>query len=842
MNRRLLLQRGLPDASWRLFTVAAAATGSRGIGRAKRWRGAWALQTVTLKKSNISYLVRLAVSGAITVHSTHQANAEETAAGGTRVVVTAVPLEESVLPTTRPYTSAFGIESNILDVPRSVTVISREQLDSISVQDVRDFAKLTSSSYTTSNFGAPSNPSIRGQTSDLFVNGMRRGLTSNGNGLPINFNAVESVDIIKGPPTVIMGVSQYVGGAVNLVTKRPYGDQFRGEVSATFGMFEQYRYQLDIGGPIIKDKLAYRVSFSGEESGSFYESGHKNTQALYLALTYTPTARYTAEFNFEGYWASYTENFGINRPTQDLIDNGRYITGVVGLRNGAQDVAAINGGFNVVTPGPTINLDRSIRLLAPGDGSTGRSFNAQLIQTLKVNDVLTIVNNTNFYYVDRQTLSSYYYSEILDGNYAIANRTEFKLNFDVPFGRKSTISGKDGKAAATSGGWTLKNAINAGLEIRYQRVNAYNDFFNEPANAWDLSRPRSEINYVNQLAGGSLRLDRFGHPGRFASPGVFNGDTNQSRAWTLSPYFQYEARFGEMFGLLAGARADVFFVTARDPLAPAFAQAVDTTTQVIPNFNLSPTFRPTPWLSTYFTYNYGQSTGIANGGGYVGGTGGFAASYFHRPSELFEVGAKATLLKDKLFAGVALFNQTRSDPSQGGTYNKVRVKGAEVELNYQPNRNFYVTAAYTYLDPKMNPGFSVQDYPFNRIGSFFNLTDTFQAPGLTVPKGRKVLEPGVPQHQFNALASYKHESGFGISVGVVATGSQNLNYDGSVKIRAQYTLDTTLFYKRKNYEVRLAFLNVTDQKNFSPPNAVYANDSVVADLPFRVEGTIKLKF
>ena len=79
-----------------------------------------------------------------------------------RVIVTDVPIEESVLPTTRPYTSAFGLDDNILDVPRNVTVISREQLDSIDISSVRDFDKLTSSSYTPSNFGAPSNPSIRG--------------------------------------------------------------------------------------------------------------------------------------------------------------------------------------------------------------------------------------------------------------------------------------------------------------------------------------------------------------------------------------------------------------------------------------------------------------------------------------------------------------------------------------------------------------------------------------------------------------------------------------------------------------------------------------------------------
>jgi hypothetical protein len=70
-----------------------------------------------------------------------------------------------------------------VDVPRNVTIISRQQLSDISISSVLDFSKLTSSSYTTTNFGAPANPSIRGQTADLFINGVRGRITSNGNGL-----------------------------------------------------------------------------------------------------------------------------------------------------------------------------------------------------------------------------------------------------------------------------------------------------------------------------------------------------------------------------------------------------------------------------------------------------------------------------------------------------------------------------------------------------------------------------------------------------------------------------------------------------------------------------------
>ncbi len=128
-----------------------------------------------------------------------------TTAGGTlqQIVVTGaqIPINEAVVPTVRPTNAAYGLDLNVMEIPRNITIISRAQLDDISVRDVRDFTKLTTSSFTTTNFGAPANPSIRGQTADVFVNGMREGLTSNGNGLPIDFNSFDSVDIMKGPPS-----------------------------------------------------------------------------------------------------------------------------------------------------------------------------------------------------------------------------------------------------------------------------------------------------------------------------------------------------------------------------------------------------------------------------------------------------------------------------------------------------------------------------------------------------------------------------------------------------------------------------------------------------------------
>lgn len=188
------------------------------------------MNQTTTKTPLHALVATLAIVGLSSLLSAQTATSGETVKME-KFEVNSVPIEQQILPTSRPFNSVFGTDDNIIDVPRNVTIISRQQLTDISITDVLDFSKLTSSAFTTTNFGAPSNVSIRGQSADTFVNGVRARITSNGNGLPVDFNSVESVNIVKGPATAVQGTSMYVGGFIDLVTKRPYFDGTKGSVS-----------------------------------------------------------------------------------------------------------------------------------------------------------------------------------------------------------------------------------------------------------------------------------------------------------------------------------------------------------------------------------------------------------------------------------------------------------------------------------------------------------------------------------------------------------------------------------------------------------------------------------
>ncbi len=739
-----------------------------------------------------------------------------------------VPIEKQILPTARPFTSVFGTADNIVDVPRNVTIISRQQLSDISISSVLDFSKLTSSSYTTTNFGAPANPSIRGQTADLFINGVRGRITSNGNGLPLNFNAVESVNIVKGPATAVQGASMYVGGFVDLVTKRPYFDATKGSVSITLGSDDQREWTVDIGGPLSRT-AAYRVSYSGQDSRGYWENYFNRNHSLYGALTLRPRAGYEIFLSATVARYHYTENWGFNRPTQDLIDNGLYLPGV--NSNAAPDFARyplgyadargnpitftnlatiggpaapvsdpqnsrwVTSGFpagNRVVFGAPVKLDRRKRLIKPGDDSNGREYNAQAIQTLTLSSTFKVVNNTYWSYTNRETLSSYYYSEVIDPSWFAQNRTEFIFT-----GQSVTV--------------------NSGLDLRYQRTKAYDDYFFEPANVWDITR---DPNFIDVYRSATFpnpftSLPIPGWPGRYATDGITNGDTNDSRGTTVGVFAQGTRRFSEALSLVLGGRLDRFSARVREPLLASHPTA--SIAVWVPNWNTSLVYKTSPTASIYATYNFSRNTSgaVGVGGGITGwnatGTALFKDNFL-QPSELFELGTKYALMQSRVFLNFAVFDQRRTFKSTSSTIiQNFHSRGFEAEMNYQPDKRLYGTLSYSAVDAKSSAGFQSD----GGVGQFFNSKST---------EGRV---SGLPRHLFNALVSYTFDSGWGLNANALVTSPINNNFAGTLVIPTQHQIDAGISYSRKTWSARLTLSNLTNQKNWAPPNAVYGNASIL---------------
>jgi TonB-dependent Receptor Plug Domain len=786
----------------------------------------------------------------------------------------------NILPTATDFSDAFGLDLPVTDIPRSISVITKEELQNNNIETARDFARISSDTYTPYFNGNPSSVYIRGQVADTFFNGIRIGFTSEGVGAPIDFNSVESVNIVKGPAPAVYGASQNVGGFIDLITKQPYSDRFHSEVDATFGEYDTNRYTVDFGGPIIPGQLSYRVSYSGEESGSYYRNVFTQSQAVYAVLKWTPSSNYELELLNTFSEIHYQLNRGINRPTQDLIDNGTYITGTQEFVNPTGTPIGPNYPFSNLVPSTTpqkrgvvdatgtTQIDTADVIVNPSDSSYAKTDYAEAIQRLTLSDNAQLLDTAYFGYLSRWQLGSYHYSAVVEPSYTIEDRLELHLNADVPVSHPSldrepelsedekSVSEKD--ATGEPKGWVIGNMLNLGLDFRYEHVYSVSDIGHSYNNLFDLTQNPSLINVpLSSIIGGSNPSYAVpGMPNFYGTPGgtyvtssgkvinTGNGESNDTWAQDYAAFLEDRISVTKQLAFFVGIRGDILHINFIDPVHPAgFNPVTAYTTQGLINVNANVTYQLFPWATAYFTYDYSTSSTDGQGGGYSIGTDNkFDNPDFRNGSDLYEGGMKFSFFDGKLYIATAGFRQTRSIPQEAAPTLAETIWGGEAELNFQPNRNFYMTLSYSYLDPVL-----AGQAPSQKESSVFA---SFAPPvgngsgvanTVTLPLGN-YLQPGIPRQLFNANLNYVFDCGLGFSFGAVVTSPINLTFGGSVVIPTQFTLNAGVFYRWKNVELRVDVLNFTNQQNWAVVSTNNGTNQVYPEMPLQVLGTVRVKF
>ena len=466
-----------------------------------------------------------------------------------KVVVTAVPIEEQVLPTARPVESVMGDSRSIIETPRSVSLVTKAQMTERGISRATEFNQFAPGVYTPARYGLANVPVIRGDLSEIYQNGQRM-LYSRNSSLA-SFNGVEAMDIVKGPGSAVYGPQgQGPGGYVNFVTKTPYQDSFHGELTTKWGDLESDSHShfdpewtLDFGGPI-NDKLAYRVSYLGREGDGYYQNTKNNTQDIFVALAWHPNDKLSVDFNTEFYTSRFNEVIGINRVTQDLIDNGMYISGPVS--NPANPYFAVIDASKAkrvkISPYQTINN--------PRDGDLAKKFTSQLIATYTIDDNTKLVNRTYGETQDSAKRGSYGYTEYVPTNWEINNRSEFDYAFTPKIGN-----------------YELPITTITGIDERYSRLISYQDFSSEPFQIWDVTQPATSFNFqklVGSSTIGGAGLSAPGHPD-LGYQGFGAGDQD-SKLWQNGLFTQWDTKVHEKFNIIAGGRGDYDWAYARSPI------------------------------------------------------------------------------------------------------------------------------------------------------------------------------------------------------------------------------------------------------------------------------------
>jgi outer membrane receptor protein involved in Fe transport len=795
------------------------------------------------------------------------------------IVVNGIRRGDLILPTTVTSDSAFGLDLGVMDTPRNNTVLSKAQLDALNVQNPGGFSYLTSSSYSDASFGQPNVPRIRGQYADMYFNGMRDSFTLNGYGAPISFNSVDSVDIIKGPASVQAGPGAGVGGEIDITTKMPSFVRPIEDYNLEFDTQQKRIASFDVGAPLTSD-IAARVSFTENDSGSYYYDMFFHQQSLFASLIDHVTPQYSILLTAGFEDTTYRENDGINRVNQQLIDNGTYLTG--GVVGGPSNIFGF--GSEIDLTGSTQLNPRSIIDEPDGTGAHSMHIKGQIIQTFNATDAFSIVNNTFYDFMNRYNQTEDYYADTAKSSYTIENKTDFKLKFDTG---------------------AVNHDLDAGFTYRYAHVLDIQNFVNEPVSIFDLSANPSTWVFPSSLqaAGGALPYTaafnnpQYGLPGRFQGVpgpngffvGGFLNGTVDSNLKDAAIFLEHRIKFSPQWSVLYGLRGDLVQLNYSDPLggpnygAPPglspLPQSASTAWYGLYNGNISLVYSPSSHISTYLTYNKAQYVLPTANDGAVATWGEDPTNQLRQNTLLEEGGVKFDLFDKRLFISTAGFYQERTiTTGPGGLADTLaHIKGAEIEANFQPNPHFFATASYSYLHTTLDAPSPFYNFPaqpgLNNDGAGVSL---FPANLMFLPN-QTFQDPGVPQQLFNVLANYKHESGLGAQANIQVTGpvavtqsgylnlaaienpanfafpglsasqlasfTANGGYYQSPMIHWQYTLNAAVFYSfLQKYTVKFSVYNLTDAHNWTNDIPFYGNDFITRQPPRDYDLSISARF
>ncbi|MBU2979782.1 TonB-dependent receptor [Alteromonas sp. C1M14] len=726
----------------------------------------------------------------------------------------------------------FGPGLSAFDVPRSVTSLSAEMIEALNISTIHDIAKIAPNAYASSGFGTPSLPSIRGQLGELFQDGIRRQAGNNGFGLPLSFNSVEQIDVVKGPSPVLFGSTQRNGGFVNLQTKTAPLSGTSGEIALRAGRWDQYSASVDIGTAIEEGKHGIRVSAERLDQGSFFDYASQKSQNVFVAYRYAPSDDSRWDLSAEYYNADYPDIAGINRPTQALIDHNLYITGQGVQSNGSTVPAA----GSIISPTGEVVISRSLVYTHPDDINHADTtlLRSKLIH--EVNDTVTLRNITYFQYLNREEIATNSFVEIIDGASTFENRTELDFRYN-------------------------KNQITTlGVSLRYNDVLGYSQFTTEADNPVDLTGPLS--NRVIPLTDEQkVRLIEL-RPNVYVSPGGqydldgdgtgdYNlSDTTDSTTWQTGLVLQQRSQWTHRFSTIAGVRIDYYDVTANDPLAPEdVVAASDSHSDTLLSYQLSASYKLSNALNIYAALSENEATSNSMAGGTALGADNLINPLnFATENRLYEVGIKYAP-DDNWYAEAALFDQTRSLRNRDGSNSGIKSQGVELQAFYQ-NDTFWINGSYSYLDARFDDSVSFQDT--SQVADAFDNSrpDIIQGTGIGSPSFTTFAASdnriqGVPEQIVSFNAAWHISEKVLVGASGQYTKSFPLDFLGTVQIRDQINVDVNANYQvSPALSVRLDVLNVTDEENWQPvfEGGYFGATLVMPNLPRHLQASMQYAF
>lgn len=311
--------------------------------------------------------ITMAIGASMLASGAHAQDTAKTSDGET------IQLEEIIV-------TARKRSENILKTPVSVTAVTAEEVEQRGITSVQNLSEQTP------GFNINNNSSGRGDRSfqQLILRGFTPATTDSTpvatfiDGVPVSsptavmsVSSPERIELLRGPQSAYFGRNTFAG-ALNVVNKEP-GNDYAGSLTTMIGTRNTRRVQAELEGPLVEDKLSFRVAGDYNAKDGTYKNyanpsmtlGDQSSRNANLLLVATPNENLTIKA------------FGIishdkDGPAALGLISARAITGSTGRIVVPAQANCTLGGFNpfmcgtvpslpATTPAGNYNVDSFVR-------------------------------------------------------------------------------------------------------------------------------------------------------------------------------------------------------------------------------------------------------------------------------------------------------------------------------------------------------------------------------------------------------------------------------------------------------------------------------------------------
>ncbi|NJB68118.1 iron complex outermembrane receptor protein [Desulfobaculum xiamenense] len=186
--------------------------------------------------------------------------------------------------------------TQIRDIAKNVTVITREDIEKSSAQNLVDLLGREQGLTARHNFGTDSWAAIdmRGQGDGaptnvlVLVDGHRLNTTDlrSPDLTTVALSQIERIEIVRGPGSVRYG-NNAIGGVINIITKKGRGVPSGGSLRAQYGSYATSDLSANLHGS--KDALSLAASAAWHESDGYRDNNELDRKDLSVALGFDPS-------------------------------------------------------------------------------------------------------------------------------------------------------------------------------------------------------------------------------------------------------------------------------------------------------------------------------------------------------------------------------------------------------------------------------------------------------------------------------------------------------------------------------------------------------------------------